>query len=433
MSFFRNAAWGAAMLAGACLVAASAEAQSPSLSYVPAVAAGDAIPDLPNGAVGPAGQYASAAQLGAYLRATPTSGNLVIGGNADTNLWQDGTAGVAFTTSVLYGGPDEWVGWSGTSTQGKIIEDTADTAPSGYLDGFKLQRTSGQTGVVQMCMAHEIRSVIATQAQGATVELDFHDLAGATFSAANAAFTAAIVTGTGANEGTTDLAYGYNAGGGGSQGWTGQANAAVGSFTAGALNRNALVAAIPANAKEIGVVFCWTPAGTAGTNDYLALWGVQLTRNPATGAYSCSPATGGTATGTTIPCAAFDRTRTNVMEAQLQYADYYRISEGTAGTERGLCRSRTTTTCSWDVKFPVPMNAAPTMSYTAGFAAETTAAGGTLGNCTGLAADTTVSSALASVTDAYALCTATTIPAAGTVDQVYDNGGSGAVKASARL
>jgi len=288
-------------------------------------------------------------------------------------------------------------------------------------------------------MGQVVSSANSYQLQGAVAELDFHARAGSNFTGASSQMQAYVIYGTSTDEGASKMAFGLNAGGGGGSGWTGQTNAASPLVTIGTtIGRYAVVANIPTTAKEVGVAFCWTPVGTASTNDYISLAGIQLVRNSAlanqaatttaNGGYSCAD---NTLNGQT-QCSAFDR-RLAQVEAALQYQYYYQITEGAAAGERGLCRSRSTTACSWDIKFPVPMRIAPTMTYTAGFATETTALGGTLGNCTALAADVQVSTAVASVTDAYAVCTATTVPAAGTVDQIYDNGNSGAVKASSEL
>lgn len=418
----------------------------PSTIVLPVLAligATDLIQDIPNGAPVVGNQYVTALQLAGYGGTLPTRGNALIGGDATQNLWQRGTTGPSTTTTYLYEA-DRFFAWSGTSTAMTVAKDTtaADLPATGYSAAFKMARTASQTGLVQMCHAQIVATVNSYQFQGTTAEFDFHATAGANFSAASSDLVAYIVTGTGSDDGAQKLAWGLNTGGGGSTAWAGQANATAAvipiSTTSG---RYAAVATIPAGATEIAAVICYTPVGTAGANDYVAIAGEQLVRNPslagsvsATAGYSCSANSGGApANGVGIACTTFDRTRNASAEAALQYPYYYQITEGAAGTVRGVCRSRSTTVCSWDIKFPVAMRAAPTMSYTAGFSTETTVAGGTLGACTGLAADTTVSSAVSSVSEAFAACTAGTVPAAGTVDQMYDDGGSGAVKASAEL
>ena len=311
----------------------------------------------------PQSEAISTSQLAGYVATTPSRNNALIGGDATTNLFQRGTTGASQTTAVAYGGPDRWAYWSGTSTAITLSRDsTAADVPAGYKYSFKLARTSGQTGVVQVCMAQEVESANSYQFQGQTAELDFHAYTGANFSGASAQMTAYVITGTGADEGMTNLAFGLNAGGGGSSGWTGQANATAAVISLGAVStagRYLAIATIPATATEIAVALCWTPVGTAGTNDYLALDGIQLTRNPAnagfasaTAGYNC----------TAVPCVAFER-RGQEVETALQQRYTYSINEAaiTAGAIAvgGGTALGTTTTCSANVRFPVTMRAAP--------------------------------------------------------------------------
>jgi len=368
-----------------------------------------------------------------------TQGNFLIGGDATTNLFQRATTGSSVTTTATYGGPDRWFYWSGASTAMTVSRDsTAADLPTGYQYDFKMQRTASQTGVVQMCMAQVVSSQNSYALAGQTVELDFHAATGANFSpAAPYNMTAYIVSGTGADEGSADLAKGLNGGGGGSVGWTGQANATAAVIALGGvskLGRYAAVASIPAAATEVGVALCYTPVGTAGTTDALFFSGIQLVKNPsnvgavnvATG-YSCD-----NSFNTQIQCVPFQR-RAASLEASLQYAYYYQLSEVTGPSVVANCRAHSVTVAECFVPTPVPMRAAATVTYASpGFATETTTAGGTLGACNTLATAAT-SSPVGSTQGILVGCTATTVPAAGSADLLWNNGGSGAIKFSAEL
>lgn len=388
----------------------------------------------------PASEAITTAQLQQWGNQGPSRGNAIIGGDATTNLWQRGTSGASETTTYAYGGPDRWFYWSGTNTAMTVSRDsTAADVPAGYEYAFKMARTNAQTGTVQMCMAQEIESVNSYQFAGATAELDFHAATGANFSPSSLDMTAYVIYGTGTDEGAQKLAYGLNAGGGGSVGWTGQANATAAVINLGAtsnLARYAAFASIPATATEMGVALCYTPSGTAGANDYVAFSGIQLTRNAssnlvsATAGYACE--TGTSSTSSTAGCTGYER-RFAAFEARLQYRYYYQLAEGAAAKTEAMCRSRSTTSASCQLLFPEPMRVAPTMTYTAGFAVETTALGGTLGACSNLATDVQVSTNGPNVNNVQVECTATTVPAAGDADTLYDDGNSGLIKASAEL
>jgi hypothetical protein len=329
--------------------------------------------------------YATSLSLAGLSNSQPSRNNVLIGGDATTNLFQRGTTGSSVTTTVTYGGPDRWAYWSGALTAMTVSRDStaADLPPSAYQYGFKMARTSGQTGVVQVCMAQEIESVNSYQLAGTTVELDFHATAGANFSAASSNMTAYVVYGTGADEGMASLAKGLNGGGGGSAGWTGQANATAAMIPITTTNaRYAAVATVPATATEVGVALCFTPVGTAGTNDYIAFSGIQLVRNnalaskvSATVGYAC----------TTINCTGFDR-RQQAQETDLQYRYYYQITDNVANTVPiTLCQATTTSAVVCPIQFPTPMRAAPTATASATTAFGDTATAGAPTACTAFA------------------------------------------------
>ena len=340
-------------------------AQTPLVPQVSIINSGDLFQDVVNGAPVVGNQYASASLLAGYTRSVAMSNNVLVGGDATTNLFQRGTTGASETTTYAYGGPDRWAYWSGTATAMTVSRDStaADLPASGYEYGFKMARTSGQTGVVQVCMAQEVETVNSYQFQGQTAELDFHATAGANFSAASSNMTAYIVTGTGTDEGMQKLAYGLNGGGGGSSGWTGQANATAAVIPISTNNtRYAAVATIPTGATEIAGVLCFTPVGTAGANDYIAFAGIALVRNPAlapnvstTVGYNCS----------SILCTSFER-RPQEIETALQQRYYYSVAESvTSGTQQSSAgNGATTTTCQLFFPFPVNMRAAPTFAAT---------------------------------------------------------------------
>lgn len=375
--------------------------------------------------------------LSAYTNGLPALRNVLVGGDASTNLFQRATSGSSVTTTVTFGGPDRWAYWSGTSTAMTVSRDTtASDLPTSYQAAFKMARTSGQTGVVQVCMAQEVESVNSYQFAGTTAEFDFHAYTGANYSAASSNMTAYIVTGTGSDEGMAKLAFGLNAGGGGSTGWTGQANATAAVISLGAVStagRYAAIANIPAATTEIGVALCFTPVGTAGTNDYIAFSGIQLVRNNANAAYA-STTVG--YNSNVVQLAAFER-RAQQQETALQQRYYYQLTESAAVATIAPCWASSVTVAQCLIQFPVTMRAAPIFSgdggFTAGFAVPTTTAGGTLGNCSALALSTNIASTVAGTLSALIACTATTVPAAGSAGMLYGNGGSGKIKASAEM
>lgn len=398
----------------------------------------------------PQSELVTANQIAAFA-ASPGSGNLLIGGDASTNLFQRATSGSSVTTTLTYGGPDRWAYWSGTNTAMTVSQDTtAADLSAGFPVAFKMARTSGQTGVVPVCMAQEVETALVKAAgisgNATTLELTWSAFTGANYSPTAANMTAFIVAGTGTDEklaGTSSMAFALNAGGGGSGTWTNQTTLTAAVTSLGAVStggRYAAIAAVPAtiassNVTELGVVLCFTPVGTAGTNDYVALAGIQLRVAPnqaalasATKGYNC--ATSG------IQCSGFDR-RPSMVETQLQQRYFYKITEGAALQTRAMCLNSDTTHANCLLQFPVSMRIAPTFTgdggFTAGFAAFTTTGYTTLGNCSAVAVSTVLASTVASTQNVDLTCTVTTAPAAGTANFLMDNGGSGVIKATAEL
>jgi hypothetical protein len=435
----------AASLAALAILALSPEVPRALAQFIPPtspiqIGNTDLIPCTPGGVPTANQPYCQAVQLAGYVGSLPTKGNVLIGGDASTNLFQRATSGSSVTTTVTYGGPDRWAYWSGTSTAMTVSQDTtaADLRPNTKA-AFKMARTSGQTGVVQMCMLQEVESVNVYPFQGQIAELDFDAITGANFSPASGNLTAYIITGTGTDQGvagSASVAFGLNAGGGGSGGWTGQANATaavIATGAAGSSGRYAAIGTIPAGATEIAVAICMTPVGTAGTNDYVALQNIQLVRNPAAKVntllgYSCD-----NQSNALMQCTAFDRSRNAAVEASLQQRYYYQLTETAAIVPVAPCSAVDTTHTNCLVQFPVPMRAAPALTFANGFASPTSTTQATLGACTTLTAATTVASTVAGTLNALVNCAATTIPAAGIASFLYSNNGTGTIKANAEL
>lgn len=370
-------------------------------------------------------------QLATFAAAQAASWNALIGGDASTNLFQRGTTGSSVTTTVTFGGPDRWAYWSGTGTAMTVSQsNTAAALPAGFSQTFRMQRTAAQTGVVQMCMAQEVESVNSYQFQGKTAELDFNVYTGANFSASPIQMTAYIIYGTGTDEGMQKLAFGLNAGGGGSAGWTGQANAtaAVINLTAvSTASRVAAIASIPATATEVGVALCYTPVGTAGTTDALYFAGIQLGQSAsnsglasATVGYNCA----------SIACKPFER-RTQGLETALQQRYYYRLTEGAASTWRAPCEIDTTSIAICLITFPVTMRVAPTMTYSTGFAATNIV---TAVSCTALTTSAVPTSNAANTQNVLVDCASSAgFSAASTAAMFGDNAGTGIVQANAEM
>lgn len=421
--------------ASALALASVAVVAQPVISQVTQINANDLIQVIPNGVPGTPSRYALATLLGNYNETQVGNNpeNALIGGDSTTNLWQRATTGASVTTTATYGGPDRWAYWSGTSTAMTVSRTTtAADLPTQltYKSGFKMARTSGQTGVVQVCMIQALETANSLQFSGQTAEIDFHAVAGSNFSAASSVMTAYLVSGTGTDESAALAAFTVNAGGGGTPGFTGGVATGVNVTISTAAQRYTVAIPVPSATTQVAVALCFTPVGTASTNDYIAFSGIQLTRNSA---LTTVAGTTGVALSPNDPRGkAFSR-RTQEVETAMQQRYFYKIAESAAIFPVAPCAAVDTTHTNCIIKTPTTLRTAPTMTFTAGFASPTSTTQATLGACTALAAATTVTSTVGGVDSFLVNCTATTIPAAGIASFLYSNNGAGVINASAEL
>lgn len=185
--------------------------------------------------------------------------------NGDFKVWQRGTS-TAFTatasTSFL---ADRWSGYRGVagSTQSRVSSGL-----SGFQYALRMQRDSGNTSTSRIYIGQSFEtSTIATFA-GKRMALSFYARAGSNFSAASSLFRVMVFSGTGTECNvvhvtptsiTTDLDTTFTL----TTSWQ--------LFT---VSYN-----VPSGVTQHGIQLDFTPVGTASTNDYVDITGVQLEQN----------------------------------------------------------------------------------------------------------------------------------------------------------
>lgn len=397
--------------------------------------------------------------------------NRIIGGDFFTNLWQRGTtplsASTSYTSAVMTA--DRWwiQGSASGTTQVTVSQQIPASSATDYIGNLglyawqRIQRPSAQTGTGLICVGQTLDQKQASVLIGKNAILSFYANTGANFSPANSNITVQIGYYTAADAtsaaqstlgfgGTNTLTSALSIGGQGS-GIAGFQNVAAGTSpgfpvgsvasnvvtlplaAAGAPTRYSVYGAVPsanaAGTAVTGVVvgFCWTPVGTAGTNDWVEFEGVQIQAMPAT-------ATANMPSGVISPT-GFER-RYAEIEAGLQLNYSYIVNESiTAVNFRGMCAVSSTSLANCQVHFPVPMRLAPAMKYTAGFGECTTTACTAQAACTALTTSATVTGLAATPNDVLVDCASTTaFAAAGSAGFLMDKGsagGAGVISASA--
>ena len=259
--------------------------------------------------------------------------------NGATGIWQRGTSftSVGNGVSAPQYTADRIFGYRGSGWTANL-DITQQTGFGQYQNCLRAQRTSGTSSTAVMVIGQIIESVNMYDLQGQSVTLSFNCRAGSNFSGGTLA--PQIYFSTAANQTSASLAIGT---------WTGSTSVGTTITPTTTATQYTFTAAVPSNALSMGVIFVWTPSGTAGANDFLEFAGIQLEK-------------GSTAT-------SFDY-RPYGTELALCQRYYQRFTANTTGSpgDGGVA-----TFANWSGNsgyagfvFPVQMRAAPTGSSSGG-------------------------------------------------------------------
>jgi hypothetical protein len=384
--------------------------------------------------------------------------NRLIGGDMTTNLAQrlntakgvTALATLSPTAAVMTA--DRW--WVIAPAAGVTVTmDT--TASSAVIPGFnntqalRVARTSsGAAGIV--CVGQTLDKAASAPLIGNNAVFSFYEENGSTQSATNGNITVNIDYTSAADGTATQATLGFaglngskfalgdagqsgtptnytNAVAGSSPGYpTATVSSGIATIAASTTwTRYAVYAPIPVNVPggttpvtSVSVSICWTPtATTAVATDYIEINGMQLEAKPST-ATPAMPA------GVISPT-AFDKRPAATEQVLQQYYWYFNYENQSAITTIASCTNTSVTVTNCLIPFPVPMRVTPALKYTAGFQAFTTTAYTAVNACSTLSASASYVTA-PSPAGVLVNCTATTIPAAGTANNLTTLGTSSA-------
>jgi hypothetical protein len=184
--------------------------------------------------------------------------------NGDFSIWQRGTSrtgagGGAYTA-------DRWFLYAG----GQITVTRQTTGDTTNLPNIqycaRVQRNSGSTDTTGYSLSQPFETLDSVRFAGQTVTFSFYARRGANYSATSNILGLYLVSGTGTDQNQQV------------SGYTGQAlpiNNLSATLTT-TWQRFTYTAAVPTNSTEIAPIFVHIPTGTAGSNDYFEVTGVQL-------------------------------------------------------------------------------------------------------------------------------------------------------------
>ena len=188
--------------------------------------------------------------------------------NSAFQVWQRGTsfslaANTAYTSGFT---ADRWQTQANANQACTIsrqaTNDTTNLPNIQYC--LRYQRNSGQTGTTGIYLTQNMETTNSIPLAGKTVTLSFYARAGANYSPTSSQLQVFLLTGTGTDQNAF-------------AGYTGQASAINTNVTLTTTwQRFTLNATLASTITQIGIAPVMNPTGTAGTNDYYEITGVQL-------------------------------------------------------------------------------------------------------------------------------------------------------------
>ena len=277
----------------------------------------------------------SSATTGLRYSATPSASNPVI--NSATQIWQRGTSFTVGAAAPYTA--DRWQASRGALATGLTVtrQATNDTTNLPIIQYCaRLQRDSGNTSTAALNFWQNLETVNSIPFAGKTVTMSFYARAGANYSPTSSLLTAYLYSGTGTDQ-----------------------NVNVGGFTgvAAVIQQNATLTTtwqrftytgtVAISATQLATLVSATPVGTASTNDYFEVTGVQID----VGSVALPFRTAGT-------------TYQQELAACQRY--YVRWSAGSSNSYIGCGNAYSTTTGAPLMIFPVEMRVYPTALETSG-------------------------------------------------------------------
>jgi hypothetical protein len=284
-------------------------------------------------------EYYSGSAWVAVGGSVPTSYGSTAGKNAIINagmeVWQRGTSISVSASSAPYT-TDRWVFSTGASAASTVSRQaTSDTTNLPTIQYCaRVQRNSGQTGTSANYFAQSLETINSIRYVGQSASLSFYARKGANFSGASDLLGAFLVSGTGTDQNVITA-------------YTGTATVATSNVTLTTTwQRFTITGTVATTATELAAYFSYTPSGTASTNDYYEITGVQLEL-------------GSSAT-------TFSRNASTYQGELAACQRYYYAHAVASGEQIGSAVYNTTTESNAQIKFPVTMRTTPTLSATTG-------------------------------------------------------------------
>jgi len=270
--------------------------------------------------------------------------NFIINGGMD--IWQRGT-------SFVNGGYPNYAAdrWQMNTSYSNTTYSQVASGLTGFNYAIQVQRTSGSTQSGSAWLATSLETQNSLPMAGQTVTLSFWAKCGANYSATSNAFNVQLISGTGTDQNVL----------GGFTGASALVNTNATLTTS--WQRFTYTVSVGSTATQLGIALREITTGTAGTNDWYQVTGVQLEISSTATAFSRA---GGTIQGELAACQRYFWNQTSVG-ASTTYAPF------------GVGQCYSSTNAIVNINFPVAMRANPSItpsSPLSGMAMSTAVLGG---------------------------------------------------------
>jgi hypothetical protein len=194
--------------------------------------------------------------------------NRIINGDMGIDQRNAG-ASVTLTAANFVYPVDRMFAFRASGTSGAITQRVSSGITGGAY-ALRIQRNSGDTSTAALGWGQVIESYNCQNMAGNSVTLSFKARIGANFSGASNQITARIGTGTGTDQSAANF---YN------NAWTGQSNTSNSiTLTTSWVSYSVTISA-GSSVNQLGILFFYSPVGTASTNDWFEITDVQLEQN----------------------------------------------------------------------------------------------------------------------------------------------------------
>jgi hypothetical protein len=253
--------------------------------------------------------------------------------NGAMNVWQRGTSFSLAASTVYTSGftADRWQTATGVNQACTVSRQaTGDTTNLPFIQyAMRYQRNAGQTGTTSIYVIQNFESAASIPLAGKTVTVSYYARAGANYSPTSSLLYGTLYSGTGTDQN------GFGT-------YTGATSVAATTATLTTTwQRFTATGTMSASATELNMQFVWAPIGTAGTNDYFEVTGVQVEASSVATPFQTAS---GTIGGELALCQRY----------------YWRSTGGSVYAPYGMALAASTVAMQIGIVFPVPMRVNPT-------------------------------------------------------------------------